>query len=81
MDSATYSIQRIHSTDLKTRRLIKRNLFKDILAKYGQGEPLASNIGFPGIKRNLEIWSLYRLERITCIQKLILNKNFLQTVF
>ena len=33
----------------------QKNLFKDILAKYGRGEPLASDIGFPGIKRNLEI--------------------------
>ena len=33
----------------------QKNLFKDILAKYGRGEPLASDIGFPGIKGNLEI--------------------------
>ena len=33
----------------------QKNLFKDILAKYGREEPLASNIGFPGIKGNLEI--------------------------
>ena len=33
----------------------QKNLFKDILAKYGRAEPLASDIGFPGIKRNLEI--------------------------
>ena len=37
----------------------QKNLFKDVLAKYG-GERLASDIGFPRIKRNLEIWSLYR---------------------
>ena len=28
----------------------QKNLFKDILAKYGRAEPLASDIGFPGIK-------------------------------
>ena len=38
----------------------QKNLFKDVLAKYG-GERLASDIGFPRIKRNLEIWSLYRI--------------------
>lgn len=32
----------------------QKNLFKDVLAKYG-GERLASDIGFPRIKRNLEI--------------------------
>ena len=37
----------------------QKNLFKDILAKYG-GELLASDIGFPRIKRNLEIWSLWK---------------------
>ena len=57
----------------------QKNLFKDILAKYG-GELLASDIGFPRIKRNLEIWSLYRRKNF-CLSWIFMVGWFYSKVF